>query len=176
MPDLPRTVRPLKLNALLAGNASVPPVGTEFSLVWMAAMVSAGATMTMVPVAGRVEGVGDGCCAWARCTCEPKFETDSTENAVPARTTPRRPVLAPFDSSLKCPSYSWARTYDQSTTANRRLSRTTRLPERCFGLCNRAPLSTVPRKENKSNHRQKIPNRNKCSATRCGTNNYFGSV
>jgi len=64
-------------------------------------------------VAGRVEGVGDGCCACARCTCGPKFETDGRGNAVPTRTTPRRPALAAFDSSLKCQFYSWARTYDQ---------------------------------------------------------------
>src|SRR6266851_417675 len=98
IPDLALTVRLLKLNVLLAGNASVPPAGVEFSLVWMAAIVSDESTMTTLPAAGAVDRVG--ACAWACCSCEPQPEIDSTGSAVPARSSLRRLTLTFSDSSL----------------------------------------------------------------------------
>jgi hypothetical protein len=107
IPDLALTVRPLKLNVLLAGNASVPPAGIEFSLVWMAAIVSDESTMIMSPAADAEDGVGVGACAWACCSWEPQPEIGSTGSAVPARSRLRRPTLAFFDSSLKCSPCFW---------------------------------------------------------------------
>src|ERR1700716_885607 len=94
IPDLALTLRLLKLNVLLVGNASVPPAGTKLSLVWMAEIVSDESTMTTLPAAGAADRVG--ACAWACCSCEPQPKIDSTGSAVPARSRLRRSTLAFF--------------------------------------------------------------------------------